>query len=259
MGILNVTPDSFSDGGQYFNPQSAIKRGLEIAAQGASIIDIGGESTRPGSVSIGVEEETKRVVPVITELSKKLDIPISIDTTRSIVAEEALKAGASMVNDISGLTSDREMPALISQYKASVVINHIQGLPESMQNKPQYKNLIEEIIAFLNDAVKIALSAGIAKDKIIIDPGIGFGKALEDNYRIINNLDLFKRLGYPVLIGLSRKSLIGKINGESKDRLPATLALNSVAIQNGADIIRVHDVEEHRLAVECLSVLEKVS
>jgi dihydropteroate synthase len=204
-------------------------------------------------------EEIDRVCPVIEAIAKDIGIPISVDTTKSEVARAALKAGASIVNDISGLTFDPGTAGVAAEHGAGMVLMHIQGRPETMQDRPQYGDLIGEICGFLEEAVRKAVAAGVDRSKIIVDPGIGFGKTFEDNYRIIRNLREFKRFGLPVLIGLSHKSLIGKLYREGEDRLPATIALNAASILNGADIIRVHDVKEHRLALAGLEMLKRVS
>lgn len=259
MGILNVTPDSFYDGGVFYDRANAIERACKIAQEGADIIDIGGESTKPGSDPVSLNEEIDRVCPVIEEISKNIGIPISIDTNKSGVAEAAIQAGATIVNDVSSFSFDEKMADVVAKYNTEVVLMHIKGIPKTMQDNPEYGNLIEEIYLFLEKARKKAIDCGINSNNIILDPGIGFGKTLEDNYVIINNLDVFKKIGSRILIGLSRKSLIGKLYDKEFDRLPATIALNTISIQNGADIIRVHDVKEHRLALESLEMLERVS
>lgn len=246
MGILNVTPDSFSDGGLYFDKSAAIKRAIQMVEDGADIVDIGGESTRPGSEPVTIEEELRRTIPVIEALAKEIKIPISIDTYKSEVAKSALDAGASMVNDISGLRFDPDMPEVVSEYKVPVVIMHIKGAPKNMQVNPVYEALIPEIMDYLMISIRVAVKSGIAEDKIIIDPGIGFGKTFDHNLEIINNLREFTFLGKPILIGLSRKAFIGKILGDVPvtDRLEGTAAAVAVSIMNGANIIRVHDVKE---------------
>ena len=259
MGILNVTPDSFYDGGKFADPGAAVEHALEMVSQGARIIDVGGESTRPGALSVSVEEEVKRTVPVIEAIRQKSDAAISIDTTKAPVAAAALEAGASMVNDISGMTFDENMAETVARHDAEVVIMHIQGTPGTMQKNPRYDDLTGEITSFLLKQAEKAMEKGIKKEKIILDPGIGFGKKLEDNYRILNNIHKFRACGFPLLIGLSRKSLIGKILREGEDRLPATLALNAVAVREGADIIRVHDVLPHALMLKSMAMLQKVS
>lgn len=259
MGILNITPDSFYDGNKYYEKGSAIARAYQIRDEGADIIDIGGLSTRPGSEGISIPEEIDRVCPVIEAIKSDIGIPISIDTYNSSVAEAAIASGASIINDISGFTFDSLMPDVALKHEVTVVLMHIKGTPGNMQNDPRYENLLEEIFQYLRNAVDTALSKGIAREKIIIDPGIGFGKTLEDNYQIVNNIQYFKKMGFPVLIGLSRKSLIAKLYSIEEDRLPATVALNSISILNGADIIRVHDVKAHSLALKAINKLMSVA
>lgn len=246
MGVLNVTPDSFSDGGLYFDKAIAIKRAYEMLEDGADIIDIGGESTRPGSERVPLEEEIARTIPLIKEISKNIKAPISIDTYKSEVARRAIDAGASIVNDISGLRFDPDMPKVVSEYKVPVVIMHINGTPKNMQMNPVYEALIPEIMDYLRMSIRIAVEAGIAEDKIIIDPGIGFGKTFDHNLEIIKNMHEFTFLEKPVLLGLSRKAFIGKILDDApvSERLEGTAAAVAIAIFNGANIIRVHDVKE---------------
>lgn len=244
MGILNVTPDSFFDGGKYFSVKSAVDRALQMIDEGADIIDVGGESTRPGAEPITVDEELKRVIPVIESLSKKVSIPLSIDTYKARVAELAIQAGATIVNDISGLRFDPEMPEIISKYKVPVVIMHIKGTPRDMQKNPSYNALIPEIIEYLRESIVIAKKAGVQENMIIIDPGIGFGKLPEHNLEIIKKLKDFTNLGKPLLIGVSRKSFIGKVLNDAppEERLEGTAAAVVASILNGANIVRVHDV-----------------
>ena len=246
MGILNVTPDSFSDGGQYFDRTLAIKRAHEMVEEGADIIDIGGESTRPGSEPVTLQEEIARTIPVIEALAKDVKVPISIDTYKAEVAKRAMDAGASIVNDISGLRFDPEMPELVSRYKVPVVVMHIKGTPKNMQANPVYEALIPEIMDYLRESIRLAVESGIAEDKIIIDPGIGFGKTFAHNLEIIKNLHEFTLLEKPLLVGVSRKAFIGKILGDAlaSERLEGTAAAVAIAILNGANIIRVHDVKE---------------
>lgn len=246
MGILNVTPDSFSDGGMYFDKDKAVEQALRMQEEGADIIDIGGESTRPGAEKISAKEEITRVVPVIETLSNKIKIPISIDTYKSAVAEEAVLSGASIINDISGLRFDPEMPHVAARHNVPVVIMHIKGTPKNMNKNPSYKALIPEVIDYLREGIEIARNAGIADDKIVIDPGIGFGKTLEHNLEIIKKLDEFSGLEKPILIGPSRKSFIGRILGDLPvtERLEGTAAAIAISIFNGANIIRAHDVKE---------------
>lgn len=256
MGILNVTPDSFHDGGRYNSLDKAFKRACEIYSEGADIIDVGGESTRSGSLPVSTDEEIDRICPIIEKISREIGVSVSVDTTKSAVASEALKCGASMINDISGLSFDKGMAAVAAEHKAELVIMHIKGTPADMQKNTDYKDLIQDILDFLAESASIAMSEGVEKSRIIIDPGIGFGKSLEQNYEIINNIKRFTDTGFPVLIGLSRKSLISRLYSSEEDRLPATLALNAVAVEKGASYIRVHDVKAHRLAIESIDFLK---
>ena len=251
MGILNITPDSFSDGGKYFEAKLNLAKVVEDAVQmekdGADFIDVGGESTRPGSENISIGEELDRVIPVISELKSKISLPVSIDTYKSEVAEEALKAGASIVNDISGFRFDDKLPAVSAKYNASCILMHIKGTPKDMQKDPVYNDVVKEVYNYLQDSISIAKKYGI--EQIVTDPGIGFGKTLEHNIELIRNLSEFRKLGYPVLIGVSRKSFIDKIQKTPVDeRLEATIAANTIGIINGANIIRVHDVKENQKA-----------
>lgn len=249
MGVLNVTPDSFSDGGQFIDPDLAVQRAKEMISEGADIIDVGGESSRPGSVAISVKEELQRVLPVVTQLAKEISVPISIDTKKPEVAKACLEVGATIVNDISGL-SDNAMAHIAAEHNASVVIMHMQGSPESMQNKPEYDNVIDEISYFFKKRIAVAEKAGIKS--IILDPGIGFGKTLEHNLEILRRLNEFTSFDYPILIGTSRKSFIGALTGQENahERIEGTIASNAIAIMNGAKIIRVHDVLEAKRALQ---------
>lgn len=245
MGILNVTSDSFFDGGKYLEKNKAIEHGIEMAEEGADIIDVGGESTRPYSKRISAEEEMDRVIPVIEELSRRIDIPISIDTYKSEVAEEAIKAGASIINDISAFRFDPRMADVASREGVPVVLMHMKGRPENMQDNPVYDNLMEEIFCFLKKAKEDAIKKGIREDFIILDPGIGFGKRYEHNLEIIRSLSLLKKLNSPILIGPSNKAFIAKIVGDSvEDREIGTMAVLACSIMNGANIVRVHNVEK---------------
>lgn len=245
MGILNVTPDSFSDGGEFINFSDAVSRGRKMIDEGADIIDIGGESTRPGALPVSVKEEMKRVIPVIKELSKIKGAVISIDTTKSKVAEEALKAGASMINDVSALRFDKKMAGVAERYKVPVVLMHMLGNPRTMQENPRYEDLISDIISCLQNSISLAIKVGVSKSRIIVDPGFGFGKTVEHNLEILRRLKELKVLGCPILIGTSRKATIGKILDLPPDkRLEGTAATVVSAIANGADIVRVHDVAE---------------
>ncbi|MDO8281469.1 MAG: dihydropteroate synthase [Thermodesulfovibrionia bacterium] len=246
MGILNVTPDSFSDGGLFLSQELAVEHAVRMQSEGADIIDIGGESTRPGAMKISAKEEIKRVVPIIEVIAKKVKVPISIDTYKSEVAKAAINAGASIVNDISGLRFDKKMPGLVARYKLPVVIMHIKGTPQNMQNNPSYKALIPEIIDYFAKSIEIALEAGVSNDKIIIDPGIGFGKTADHNLEIIRRLKEFEGFEKPILLGPSRKAFIGKILGglPANERVEGTASAVAIGIFNGANIIRVHDVKE---------------
>lgn len=247
MGVLNVTPDSFSDGGKFLKVEDAVRRGIKIAEEGADIIDVGGESTRPGSGPATIEEELSRVIPVIETLSKKIDIPISIDTYKSEVAKKALDAGAEMINDISALRFDPKMKEVAAEYQVPIVLMHIKGTPKNMQENPYYEDVVKEITEYLKESIQMAKNGGIQEENIIIDPGIGFGKRLEDNLNILKNLEKFSILNCPILVGPSRKSFIGKIlDLPVEERLDGSLAALAVAIMNGANIVRVHDVKESR-------------
>jgi len=243
MGILNVTPDSFSDGGKYFDVDRALDHALRMIEDGADFIDIGGESSRPGSEPLSATEEISRVVPVIKKLAGSTDIPISIDTYKADVAEAALTAGAVIVNDISGLHFDPSLAGVIARYSVSVILMHINGTPKTMQVNAEYDNLIDEISSYLSDGIGIAQQAGI--EQIIIDPGIGFGKKTGHNLQILRELREFQKFGFPVMIGPSRKSFIGAIlDLPVEERMEGTAAAVAVSIMNGAQIIRVHDVKE---------------
>jgi dihydropteroate synthase len=245
MGILNVTPDSFSDGGKFVDVDAAVEHAKKMLAAGADIIDVGGESTRPGSEQIPIEEEKKRVLPVIEKLSRETDAIISIDTTKAEVARAAVRAGAALVNDVSGLRFDARMAAAIAELSVPLCLMHIKGKPRDMQDDPTYSDLMGEIINYLEESLAIAKKAGILHEKIIIDPGIGFGKTTEDNLEILKRLKELKVLGRPIMVGTSRKSVIGKtLDLPVNDRLEGTAATVAVSIAHGADLIRVHDVKE---------------
>ena len=250
MGVLNVTPDSFSDGGLYFNKEKAIVHGLRMVEEGADLLDIGGESTRPGSKPLGLEEELSRVIPVIEILAKEVDVPISIDTHKSTVAQKAIEAGAEIINDISGLHFDPDLAKVAAKGNIPLILMHIRGTPETMQKDVHYDSLFSEILQYLKDSIQKAESAGLNPEQIIIDPGIGFGKTLEDNLLIIKYLSEFRVLGKPILLGTSRKSFIGKIlNAEVEDRLEGTLSSIAIGVLNGAHIIRCHDVLQAKKAI----------
>jgi len=245
MGIINVTPDSFSDGGKFFEWEAAAKEGVKMAEEGADMIDVGGESTRPFSAPLTVKEELGRVIPVIEELSKSVNCLISVDTYKSEVAQNALEAGAHIVNDVYAMRHSVDMGEVVKQYGAGIVLMHMKGTPSDMQVEPIYDDVIKEIHHFLRDRVNAALEAGISRDGIMIDPGIGFGKRLCDNLEIIRNTGAFSSLGHPVLLGPSRKRFIGDITGRPvTERLTGTVAVAALATSAGADVLRVHDVGE---------------
>ncbi|OFW65456.1 MAG: dihydropteroate synthase [Actinobacteria bacterium RBG_19FT_COMBO_54_7] len=245
MGVINTTPDSFSDGGIHISAEDAVEHGLRLAGEGADILDVGGESTRPGSDFVSLEEELQRVIPVIEGLAKLTDIPISIDTTKAEVARRGLDAGCAMVNEISAMRLEEDMLPLVVSRNVPVCLMHMQGMPKDMQVEPRYDDVIREIAQFLRERADAAVEAGGSPSNIMIDPGIGFGKALEHNLEIIKCLREFRSLGYPVVLGPSRKSFIGKVLDLPVDeRLEGTAAAVALGIANGADMVRVHDVKE---------------
>lgn len=256
MGILNVTPDSFSDAGRYPDPRKAIAHALRMQAEGADLIDVGGESTRPGSRPVSAEEEIRRVLPVIERLVGKLVIPLSIDTSKAVVAQAAIRAGACLVNDVTALR-DPQMPEVVGGARVPVILMHMRGAPRTMQENPHYRRLIPEILAELKASVAKAFAAGIPRGKILIDPGLGFGKRPQDNLQILKNLLAFKTLGFPVVVGPSRKSFIGQILGAPVDqRLFGTAAAVTFAVAQGADVVRVHDVAAIRQVVEVADAIQ---
>jgi dihydropteroate synthase len=249
MGVVNVTPDSFSDGGLYLDPEAAISHGRELAEAGAEILDVGGESTRPGAEVVPAEEELRRVVPVIQGLSD-LNCQISVDTSKARVAEAALDAGAGIVNDVTALRGDSEMAALCAERDATVVLMHMLGEPRTMQDDPRYDDVVAEVKAFLAARVEAATAAGIAEERIWLDPGIGFGKTGAHNMELLRRLGELRDLGFPLVIGTSRKSFIGGIDGSAADeRLGGTIASSVLAAAEGAEVLRVHDVAEMRQAL----------
>lgn len=255
MGVLNVTPDSFSDGGKFFSTKQAIDHALAMVDEGADFIDVGGESTRPGSEPLPLEEELRRVVPVIELLAGKISVPISIDSYKATVANAALGAGAVLVNDISGLTFDDAMTKTVAKHKASVVLMHIKGTPLTMQQNPQYENVVSEVAMFLEQQGQMAKAAGIMQ--VIVDPGIGFGKNLEHNLQLMRNLHEIEKIGFPLLVGPSRKSFIGAILGlPAGERLEGTSAAVTACILNGAHIVRVHDVKEMKRVAKVADALK---
>jgi len=258
MGILNVTPDSFSDGGAYTDASAAVARGIELAAQGADIIDVGGESTRPGAEPVGLAEELARVLPVIQGLAAMTDAPLSIDTTKAEVARQALAAGAQIINDVSALRFDSAMAPVVAESGAPVVLMHMRGSPKTMQQDTCYGRLMDELLAFFSERMAAAEAAGIARDRIIIDPGIGFGKSVDtDNFTILKNLQAFASLGRPVLVGPSRKAFTGKITGrQAAGRDAGTAAAVAVAVYNGAHILRVHNAAMMRDVVRIAAAIK---
>jgi dihydropteroate synthase len=253
MGILNVTPDSFSDGGLFNDTDTAIAHGKKMVSDGADLIDVGGESSRPGSVPLSEKEELVRILPVVTQLLDEVSVPISIDTYKPLVADACLKVGAHLINDITGLTNP-EMRKVAVKHNVPVVIMHMQGSPKIMQQNPVYQDVLGEITTFFREQITTARNENI--QQIIIDPGIGFGKTVEHNLQILKHLGAFKTLGCPILVGPSRKSFIGTITGLSvKERLDGTLAAITVAIMNGANVVRVHDVNECRRAVQVVDAI----
>ena len=255
MGIVNVTPDSFSDGGKYSQRDQAIAHALKLAEEGADILDIGGESTRPNATPVGLQEELDRVVPVIESLSKQINIPISIDTYKPQVMQAAINAGASMVNDVRALQVDGAL-AVVAKSNVGVCLMHMQGLPATMQNNPQYNDIVNDVKAFLAARLQASIDAGVPTSRILLDPGFGFGKTREHNISLIQHLDEFASLGQPILVGLSRKSVLGQMTGNDVDaRLYASIAASMIAAQKGAKILRVHDV---KATVEVLKVLAAI-
>ncbi|MDP3090740.1 MAG: dihydropteroate synthase [Nitrospira sp.] len=243
MGIVNVTPDSFSDGGRYVTVDQAVERAMALVAQGADILDLGAESTRPGAMPVGEQEELDRVLPVLLEVMKRTAVPISVDTMKSRVAREALNAGASIINDVTALRFDPDMAAVVAQSGAGVVMMHMQGLPMTMQESPRYDSVVSDVGRFFVERIAAAERAGIAKSQIVLDPGFGFGKLLIHNLELLNHLSSFDQLGCPVLAGVSRKAFLGKIlDRPVQDREWGTAAAVALAVDRGASIIRVHDV-----------------
>ena len=254
MGILNVTPDSFYDGGWHFNSESTQKRIKEMIVEGVEIIDIGGESTRPGSKPVNIEEELERVIPAIEFIKSISDIPISIDTQKAEVAKKAVEAGACVVNDVGGLRNE-DMISMIAELQIPVIIMHMQGTPENMQKNPQYSDTVQDIKKWLKERINAAEMAGIKRSNVIVDPGIGFGKNLKHNLEILGNLDKFKGMAGGVLLGASRKSFIGMMTGEDSDRLAGSLSAAMIGATAGVDLVRVHDVKETRRAIETINAL----
>jgi dihydropteroate synthase len=256
MGIVNVTPDSFSDGGLYLDAERAIEQARELLAEGADLLDVGGESTRPGAQAVSAEEERERIEPVIEGLSD-MRAPISIDTSKAVVAEAALDAGAEIVNDVTALRFDPELAALCGERECGVVLMHMQGTPRTMQEAPTYEDVVDEVRAFLAERLEFAIGEGIAEQRIWVDPGIGFGKTADHNLELLRRLSELRALGRPIVIGTSRKSFIGAITRRPvDDRLGGTVASNVLALRGGADVLRVHDVAEVAQSLRVAEAIE---
>jgi dihydropteroate synthase len=257
MGVINVTPDSFSDGGEYLHPEIAVARGVALAAEGAGLLDVGGESTRPGSEGVTAEVELERVLPVIRGLREATGVPISIDTSKAAVAEQAIAAGAAFVNDVTALRADPGMARVVAEAGVPVCLMHMRGTPRTMQDDPRYDDVVAEVAAFLAERVQFAEDAGIARDSICVDPGIGFGKTGEHNLSILRHLDSIAAVGPPVIVGVSRKRFLGAIIGDpDAPRAVATAAANVEAVRRGAWMVRVHDVRETREALAVAAAVE---
>ena len=256
MGILNITPDSFSDGRKYIKTEEALKRALNIINEGADIIDIGAESSRPGAAPVSEEEELNRIIPVLDLLKGNVDIPISIDTYKSKVAEESIKRGATIINDIYGFKKDKDMAKVVANTGVYCVLMHMRRDPNNMHENPKYKNVLTEVISELEESIEIALNAGVKKEKIILDPGIGFAKDFNHNLELLKKIEEFKKLGYPLLLGVSRKRFIGEILGtEPSDRLEGSLAVASYIASSTPAILRVHDVKETSKTLKVINAI----
>ena len=250
MGIVNVTPDSFSDGGRFLAHEAAVEQALRLVADGADILDVGGDSTRPGAEAVSIDEEIRRVVPVIEQLARKTDIPISVDTSKAEVARQALQAGARIVNDISGLRFDSDMIDVCRESRCGVVVMHMQGTPQTMQLEPHYTDVVEEICEYFRERLETLVRGGIAAERIVLDPGIGFGKTAQHNLEILAHIARFHELGRPILIGHSRKRFLKKIIGRDVDESPfGTVGVSVALAQQHVDIVRVHDVAANRDAI----------
>jgi len=243
MGIVNVTPDSFFDGGRYCDPQEAVAHAVRLIEEGADLLDIGAESTRPGAVPVDEEEERRRLIPIVEAIAKTVSVPISVDTSKAAVARAALDVGAVMVNDVTALRGDGTMADVVADAEAGLVLMHMQGTPQTMQQSPHYKDVVSDIVQFLAERAQWAIDHGVARDRIVIDPGIGFGKTLQHNLDLLANLHAFRQLGFPLLVGPSRKGFIGQLTDQSVDaRAWGTASVIALAVQEGANILRVHDV-----------------
>lgn len=256
MGILNVTPDSFSDGSRYFDGKKAVARGLEMAEEGADIIDVGGESTRPGASEVGEEEEIRRVIPVISELAAGTGAVISVDTMKAAVAGRAAEAGAGIINDVSALTHDPDMVRVAGEYGAGVILMHMRGNPRTMQDEPRYEDVVAEVSGYLGARVGDIVAKGLDRTTLAVDPGIGFGKTAEHNVQLLSHLDVLGACGLPVVVGLSRKSFLAVLTGrEVGERLAGSLAALTFCVMNGAHVMRVHDAKESRDAARVADAL----
>jgi dihydropteroate synthase len=260
MGVLNITPDSFSDGGRYLDPEKALERAVRMFEEGADIIDIGGESSRPGSIAITAEEESARIIPAIKAIKKRLDVPLSVDTYKSEVARQALEEGATIINDISALRMDPEMASVVADFDAGLVLMHMKGIPKTMQEEPSYDDVVSEVYEYLSEAIDAAEAAGVGPDKIVVDPGIGFGKRIEHNLSLLRNLRELEGLGKPLLVGTSRKSFIGEVTSKGvEERIFGTAASVAFAVMNGASVVRVHDVGPMKDVVKVIDAIRKES
>ena len=257
MGILNVTPDSFSDGGRYNTVEIALARAREMVADGAAFIDVGGESTRPGATPVSIEEELARVCPVVEAIARDLDVVVSVDTSSPQVMAEVVKLGAGMINDVRALQRDGA-PEVVARAEVPVCVMHIQGEPDTMQDDPRYRNVRREVSSFLTERMRVIEKAGVRPDNIILDPGFGFGKSPQHNLQLLASLEHLQLLGHPMLVGMSRKSMLGHITGRDvSERLPASLAAATISAMKGASIIRVHDVRETVDAVKVVTAMEE--
>jgi len=256
MGIVNVTPDSFSDGGRFFDPEAAVAHAVRLVEEGADILDIGAESTRPGAIPVEAKDEIRRLIPVVRATAKAVTVPISVDTSKAVVAQAAIDAGAVIVNDVTALRGDPAMVDLIAESGAGIVLMHMQGNPLTMQEAPEYRDVVSEVAAFLSKQARFAMDRGIAQRQIILDPGIGFGKVLLQNLDLLAELPCFAQLGYPLLIGPSRKAFLGELTGQPvEDRVWGTAAVVANAVGQGAHILRVHDVKAMRDVVKVAAAI----
>ncbi len=257
MGVLNVTPDSFSDGGRYLDPDAAVKHALEMVGEGADLIDIGAESSRPGAEPVSEAEELRRLIPVLEEVCRRIPVPVSVDTTKAVVARRAIEAGAAIVNDISACRADPNMAGVVAEAGAGLVLMHMQETPQTMQQAPRYGSVVEEVRDFLHVRMQAVMQAGIAADQILLDPGIGFGKNLEHNLTLLDRLDALQALGRPILVGVSRKAFIGEVLGRRMgDRLLGTAAAVAAAVLHGAKVVRVHDVKAMGDVVRVINAIQ---